>query len=96
MQSRSLEVALQHWCCTKLLNLQLKYLWCAGMVKKPPHCPVDRIILEKTKLRGKCNWTEIDSIERYEEVIQVFTEQADSEGFKHIADWELCNYSRRR
>jgi len=29
----------------KLLNLQLKYMWCAGYIEKPPHCPVDRIIL---------------------------------------------------
>ena len=79
----------------KLLNLQLKYLWCACMVERPPHCPVDRIILERTKLKGKCNWTEIDSIPRYEKVIKAITEQATKDGYKSIAEWELCKYRRR-
>ena len=79
----------------KLLNLQLKYLWCMGKIKTPPHCPVDRIILERTKLKGKCNWTEIDSIPRYEKAIKAITEQATKDGCKSIADWELCKYRRR-
>ena len=30
----------------KILNLNLKYWWCAGWVKKtPPHCPIDAIVL---------------------------------------------------
>ena len=35
----------------KLLNLQLKYLWCFGIVTEPPHCPIDRVIINKTTLR---------------------------------------------
>ncbi len=76
----------------KLLNLQLKYLWCMGKVKKPPHCPVDRNILNKTRLKDKCNWTEIDSIACYKKVIKVISEVATP---MDIADWELCHYSRR-
>ena len=79
----------------KLLNLQLKYLWCMGEIKTPPHCPVDRIILDMTELKGKYNWTEIDSIPRYKEIIRVITKQASDGGCKSIAEWELCNYSRR-
>ncbi|MDE8740904.1 hypothetical protein PZA20_03625 [Pectobacterium polaris] len=35
----------------KLLNLLLKYLWCLGHIPEPPHCPVDRLILEKVSFR---------------------------------------------
>ena len=80
----------------KLLNLQLKYLWCMGEIKTPPHCPVDRIILDMTELKGQYNWTEIDSIPRYKEIIRVITKQASDDGFKNIAEWELCKYRRRR
>ena len=79
----------------KLLNLQLKYLWCMGEIKTPPHCPVDSIILKKIKLKDRCNWTKIDSILRYEKVIKAITEQAIKDGYKNIAEWELCKYRRR-
>lgn len=78
----------------KLLNLQLKYLWASGFVARPPHCPVDRIILSKTALpeKNKFNWTQIDTIERYDVAIAAIKEAA---GGQHIADWELCNFNRR-
>ena len=79
----------------KLLNLQLKYLWCMGDIKTPPHCPVDSIILKKTKLKGKCNWTEMDSIDDYKKVIEAIAKQASDDDFKNIAEWELCKYRRR-
>ena len=43
----------------KLLNLALKYYWCLAEVVEPPHCPVDRIIIDKTIYKGKINWTQI-------------------------------------
>jgi hypothetical protein len=44
----------------KLLNLVLKYLSCLDIITStPPHCPVDRIVIDKTKYRGMKNWTEI-------------------------------------
>ncbi len=76
----------------KLLNLQLKYLWAAGYIQRPPHCPVDRIILSKTKLKGKFNWTQIETIEAYEKAIAAISEVA---GNVHISDWELCSFNRR-
>jgi hypothetical protein len=30
----------------KALNLYLKYLWCLGEIKTPPHCPFDRGIIQ--------------------------------------------------
>src|SRR5689334_11713531 len=31
----------------KALNLYLKYLWCAGLIPEPPHCPFDSRIIAK-------------------------------------------------
>lgn len=76
----------------KLLNLQLKYLWCAGYIPMPPHCPVDRIILSKTRLRDKVNWTQIDSIVSYRDAIDAIMEMAGSEP---LAEWELRVFDRR-
>ena len=77
----------------KLLNLQLKYLWCAGLVGIPPHCPVDRIILSHTGLRNRVNWTHITTVSEYEQAIEAIKEKA---GGKPIAEWELTTYDRIR
>ena len=53
----------------KLLNLSLKYHWCLGRITEPPHCPVDRLIINRTDLRDKVNWTEIREEEQYRIVI---------------------------
>ncbi|MCI0561970.1 MAG: hypothetical protein MN733_26075 [Nitrososphaera sp.] len=54
----------------KLLNLAVKYMWCLGHIKEPPHCPVDRIVINKTKHKDKINWTEIKKRKPYEDVIK--------------------------
>ena len=77
----------------KLLNLQLKYLWCVGAVETPPHCPVDRIILNHTKLKNKMNWTQITTIADYMKAIDAIKEVA---GDKEIALWELESYDRTK
>lgn len=78
----------------KLLNLALKYYWCLGFVSEPPHCPIDRIIISKTKSRGKINWTQITRRSQYEEVIKEVKDLADRKGLS-IPQWELTYYSRR-
>ena len=45
----------------KLLNLALKYYWCLGEIKEPPHCPVDKIVIDQTVFRGRVNWTQIST-----------------------------------
>ena len=35
----------------KLLNLAVKYMWCLEHINEPPHCPIDRIIINKTKFK---------------------------------------------
>src|ERR1700683_599379 len=57
----------------KLLNLMLKYLWCAGMIPEPPHCPVDRIVIDKTEYRGKA-WTKICKESEYRKIIKAIKE----------------------
>jgi len=80
----------------KLLNLQLKYLWCAGVIKhEPPHCPVDRIVISKTRLKNKENWTEIDSIKRYDRVMHEIKQEASVSGLTP-SQWELTHFSRRQ
>ena len=78
----------------KLLNLCLKYHWCLGRIEEPPHCPVDRIVIDKTSFRGKLNWTDIRSREKYAAVIADIAQLAKGEGLS-IAEWELRHYARR-
>ena len=63
----------------KLLNLTLKYYWCMGHIPPPPHCPVDRIVIEKTHLRGQVNWTEIKCEAEYRDVIEAIRKVAGGE-----------------
>jgi len=77
----------------KLLNLQLKYLWCMGLTAEPPHCPIDRVIINKTPLRGKVAWTKITTLGEYRQVISSLKEVVDRTGLS-IAQWELDNYDR--
>ncbi len=78
----------------KLLNLQLKYLWCAGMAVEPPHCPVDRIILNIVKWKGT-SWTKMNKIEKYKKSIEAIREIAKEKN-QSIAAWELEVYDRRK
>jgi hypothetical protein len=78
----------------KLLNLCLKYHWCLALIAEPPHCPVDRIVIGKTRFRGKLNWTEINTRAKYREVIEDIGRIAKSERLS-IAQWELQRYARR-
>ncbi|MCP1913387.1 hypothetical protein J2R96_005867 [Bradyrhizobium elkanii] len=77
----------------KLLNLAMKYYWCLDLIPEPPHCPVDRIVIGKTHLRGKVNWTEIRDEGQYREVIEAIRNVA---GRESLARWELINYRRRQ
>jgi hypothetical protein len=78
----------------KLLNLLLKYLWCLGHIPEPPHCPVDRIILGRTHLKGKVNWTQLVSAGAYKDAIAAIKTAAQRERLS-IAKWELREFARR-
>jgi len=76
----------------KLLNLQLKYMWCADLLPHPPHCPIDRVILSKTRLKGTLNWTQMNSTAQYLQAIAALREIA---GEMPLAEWELDVFERR-
>lgn len=78
----------------KLLNLLLKYLWCLDQIPEPPHCPVDRLVLDKTSLRGKLNWTSITQAAEYRRAICAIDAVAKKSGLS-IAEWEVQFYARR-
>lgn len=78
----------------KLLNLAVKYMWCLGHIKEPPHCPVDRIIIDKTKFKNEVLWTKITKRKPYEDVIEEIKILARANSLTP-AQWELSNYARR-
>jgi transcriptional regulator with XRE-family HTH domain len=73
-----LKIELNFGIAQKLLNLNLKYQWCLGWVKSPPHFPVDRIIQEKLNKEARNlkiptitveAWTKFTKPEEYLNVI---------------------------
>jgi len=78
----------------KLLNLALKYYWCLGEIEEPPHCPVDKIIIDQTRYRGR-NWTQIVEEKEYSEIISAIKALAEQDSCS-ISQWELNKYARRQ
>lgn len=78
----------------KALNLYLKYLWYLGDIPTPPHCPIDRRIIDKLNLnwreRGNYDWTKLDDIEKYKTLIQNCKDKA---GSASVAEWELKEWT---
>ncbi len=70
----------------KALNLYLKYLWCLGLIARPPHCPFDSIVISHLPGCYGLNWTSIDSVEEYQKLVAAAKHKADG---KPIAEWEL-------
>lgn len=75
----------------KAVNLYLKFLWCLGYIKEPPHCPIDGIVL--TKVKSKIKWTKLDDVEEYRNIIDLIKKEA---GKQSIAKWELDLWQSRR
>ncbi|MCP9765186.1 hypothetical protein [Lacihabitans soyangensis] len=50
---------LNYGICQKILNLYLKYLWCAGRIPTPPHFPIDRVVQERLGFKENeiVSWT---------------------------------------
>jgi len=73
----------------KALNLFLKYLWCAGWIPVPPHCPFDSIIIGQFPASQRRNWTDMDSIKDYQDLVAAAHRLA---GTQPLAHWELLLY----
>lgn len=72
----------------KTLNLYLKYLWCAGWISEPPHCPFDNQVVSKlpdvpNKWR---TWTTVDDTNAYQHWV---SEARQVAGDISLAVWEL-------
>lgn len=78
----------------KLINLYLKYQWCLGNIQQPPHCPFDRIIIQKLGYNPIPSWTKLDSEKEYREFVSKAKKIADMSN-KSIAEWELSVFQRR-
>ncbi|HOR78930.1 MAG TPA: hypothetical protein PKZ40_06420 [Anaerolineaceae bacterium] len=89
------EAGYKYGVAQKLLNLALKYYWCLGFIAEPPHCPIDRIIISKTRYNGRINWTQILRRDEYEEVIKEVKALAQAEGLS-ISQWELVHFRPRQ
>lgn len=78
------------WTGQKLINLYLKYLWCAWEINIPPHCPFDSNIINKLVLTKKYNWTEIEKISDYNDLVDA----ANKEKWKDsLSEWELSEFN---
>jgi hypothetical protein len=76
----------------KAVNLYVKYLWVLDFIPQPPHCPVDRIILNKVGINN-INWTTLDNVDEYWSVIETIRKVADKNKLS-IPEWE-CNVPRQ-
>lgn len=80
----------RHGVTQKLVNIYLKYLWAAGVIPEPPHCPIDGIIRDLVGLHY--DWTISDSATEYVDAIEALKEHARP---LTLATWELQNFRRR-
>ncbi|WP_145855386.1 hypothetical protein [Pedobacter suwonensis] len=79
----------------KLLNLYLKYIWCTDrLAHMPPHCPVDSVILKKSKQYKSRRWTQLNCKDDYMLCITDLREQASYDNL-HLAEWELAVFNNR-
>lgn len=76
----------------KLLNLLLKYYWCLGWLPEPPHFPVDRIVQKILPTSLRVNWTQIQSLEIYQSIIDAVRNSKPNE--MSLAIWELEYFKR--
>lgn len=84
--------ALRFGTAQKALNLYLKYLWCLGEIKAPPHCPFDAEIIGKVRSYAGPTWTNLERVEDYRDLVKAAT-PADGSS---LADWELRVYNIMR
>ena len=75
----------------KALNLYLKYLWCEEEIPAPPHCPFDRMIIEELLKEKPINWTDMDDMKDYRQLVSAAREKAQGVS---LAEWELKTYQK--
>lgn len=78
----------------KVLNLSLKYYWCLGLLNEPPHFPIDRTIQKLLPANVRINWTQIDSINQYQIIVNAISQIIPKN--LSLATWELEHYNKNR
>ena len=81
----------------KAVNIYLKYLWCANLDIRPPHCPFDHGIIAALKLNAgfEHKWTfahEHDYLE-WVRLAKVAAEAKGFKGFRALSEWELWKWA---
>lgn len=77
----------------KLLNLYLKYHWCAGWIPEPPHFPVDSIIQRKLNLTV-ISWTKMTDDHDYRSIIESAKKSLKKHNCTSLAELELLLFER--
>lgn len=79
----------------KFLNLYLKYVWCLGEIKEPPHFPIDRSIQKTMGISSSkvLPWTMIKDKETYMRIIELGQKL---KGENSLADFELRLFNEKR
>lgn len=75
----------------KAFNLYLKLMWCLKEIPEPPHCPLDKVIIDKLPFKHRKSWTKIKGIETYKTLVVELKKIA---GDKSLAVWELETYEK--
>ena len=75
----------------KALNLYLKYMWCVEEVARPPHCPIDSIVIKASGLPATVKWTELTRIDEYMAIVSRLRQVASP---LPLAEWELREWVR--
>jgi hypothetical protein len=66
-------------------------MWCAGAIARPPHCPIDAVVIKAAKLPAGISWTKLDSIAEYADVVSRLERFAAPQP---LAEWELREWLR--
>ena len=77
----------------KAFNLYLKLMWCLKEIPEPPHCPIDKVIIDKLPYKYRKPWTKIRDIETYKNLVNQLKILANNES-KTLALWELEVYEK--
>jgi hypothetical protein len=75
----------------KAFNLYLKLMWCMKEIHEPPHCPLDKIIIDRLPYKHRKSWTKIRDIETYKILVVHLKKKT---GGKSLAVWELETYEK--
>lgn len=85
------KVTFSYGCSQKLLNVLLKYYWCADLLNgnQPAHMPLDSFILGALKIKGIC-WTKMD-YNQYIDCIEIARKAAENKNLS-LSEWELITF----